>query len=225
MNSKTSQASVGQKIKYFRDKCNLTQTQLAEKAGIKATTISNYETSYSTPKLKTLYKLAEIFDISVKYLLDDNSENLTSDEKIAQSGYHKNSIPYFTYKNTAGLLTRDIKIADSYMSLPSVDKYNTDELYTTSMPDNSMSNSAIHKDAILVVNPHRKMITGNTVLLIDNKKNQLLVRMAAIDGPVINYVSCGNSDTPQICSHTGDKNYIYIGTVVAVLSKFKIYDD
>lgn len=225
MNKNTPQASVGQKIRYYREKCNLTQAQLAEKAKVRATTISNYETDYSIPKMKMLYTLADIFDISVKYLLDDSPDSFSPEEKIAQSGYHKNSIPYFTHKNTAGLCTRDIKIADSYMSLPSVRKYNTDRLYTTSMPDSSMINSGIHQDAVLVVNPDRKIVTGNTVVLIDNQNNQLLVRMAVTDGPIVNYIGSSNSDIPQICSYINDKNYTYIGTVVAVLSKLKIYDD
>lgn len=47
----------------------LTQKQMAEKLGITQPSYIRYENGTSEPKLETLVKIADIFDVSVDYLL------------------------------------------------------------------------------------------------------------------------------------------------------------
>lgn len=55
----------GQKIKYFREQREWTQTDLAKKVGIGKTAIANYETGFRSPKQDTLFALAKAFDVSI----------------------------------------------------------------------------------------------------------------------------------------------------------------
>lgn len=74
---------LGNRIKQLRKDHGLTQAQLAEILNIKKTTISNYETGYSTPSNEMLKNLANVLDASTDYLLErtDNPDLTEKDEK------------------------------------------------------------------------------------------------------------------------------------------------
>lgn len=58
-----------ERIKKRRIQLGFTQTQLAEKVNTKKTTISNYETGYSTPSTEMLSDLAGVLQTTADYLL------------------------------------------------------------------------------------------------------------------------------------------------------------
>ena len=71
---------IGNRIKQLRTENNLTQKQLADKLHVGKTTISNYETGYSQPDIETQNILADLFDVSVDYLLGrDNTKSKNKD--------------------------------------------------------------------------------------------------------------------------------------------------
>ncbi|MCI2170990.1 helix-turn-helix domain-containing protein [Schleiferilactobacillus perolens] len=57
--------TTGEEIKYWRKKKGLTQQQLADKLGIAATGIRQYELGKRNPKLDTLEKIADALGIEV----------------------------------------------------------------------------------------------------------------------------------------------------------------
>lgn len=62
---------LGEKIKLYRESKNMTQSEVAEILGVKAATISKYEAGNLEPNIESLKKLAELFEISVDELLND----------------------------------------------------------------------------------------------------------------------------------------------------------
>lgn len=56
-------------LKELREKKGFTQKQLAEALYLSKTTISQYENGTHTPSIETFIKLADIFDVSIDYLL------------------------------------------------------------------------------------------------------------------------------------------------------------
>jgi transcriptional regulator with XRE-family HTH domain len=62
-------SNIGKKIKDERLKKSLKQYELAEKAGISNTYLSDIEVGRSAPSLKTLDKIAKVLDIDIKELL------------------------------------------------------------------------------------------------------------------------------------------------------------
>ncbi len=58
-----------QRLREMRKAKKLTQEELAKLVNTKKTTISNYETGYSTPSNEMLLDLANILDTSTDYLL------------------------------------------------------------------------------------------------------------------------------------------------------------
>lgn len=75
-------SALPERIKNERIKRGLNQTELATYLGIKKTTISNYETGYSSPDNENLKKIAQYFGVSTDYLL-----GLTDDPVYTLTGY------------------------------------------------------------------------------------------------------------------------------------------
>ena len=78
--------SFGEKIKELRKKNNLSQAELADKIGVTQKTICNYENGTRFPKgQKIINGFADIFDVSIDYLLDDT--DIDEDEKNIKNKY------------------------------------------------------------------------------------------------------------------------------------------
>lgn len=63
---------ISEKIKMLRIQKNITQGQLAENLGVQRNTITQYESGRIVPPAHNLKKLAEIFFVSIDFLLDDS---------------------------------------------------------------------------------------------------------------------------------------------------------
>ena len=64
--------NLGNKIKTLRKEHNLTQENLAEMLGVSYQAISRWENNITSPDISTLPILANIFNVTVDYLLDVN---------------------------------------------------------------------------------------------------------------------------------------------------------
>lgn len=61
-------------LKKLREELNYTQAQVAQMLGVQRPTYSRYENNERQPDNETLKKLADIFDVSVDYLLGRTKE-------------------------------------------------------------------------------------------------------------------------------------------------------
>ena len=61
---------LAENIKNLRSSFGYTQKQLAEKLGISASNISDWENGISRPEYENLVKLADIFDVTTDEILD-----------------------------------------------------------------------------------------------------------------------------------------------------------
>lgn len=71
--------SLSQKLKLLRAEHNMTQEQLAAQINVARATISGYETRDRQPSHEKLTSIAEAFQVSVDFLLD-NDDNASSTE-------------------------------------------------------------------------------------------------------------------------------------------------
>ena len=77
---------MGNRIKSLRKQHGYTQTELGKIVGVSQTAIISYEKETSLPPIDRLSKMADIFDVSVDYLLgktDDRSPAKKHDEPPA----------------------------------------------------------------------------------------------------------------------------------------------
>ena len=62
--------SFGARLRTLREEQGLYQKDLAEKLALTQKTISNYENNERFPDQKTLRKIADLFNVSIDFLLD-----------------------------------------------------------------------------------------------------------------------------------------------------------
>lgn len=61
--------SIGRNIKHFREERNLSQTQLAKQLWLDRTSLSGYEIGKRTPDIFMLWRLADVFEVSLDVLV------------------------------------------------------------------------------------------------------------------------------------------------------------
>lgn len=69
--------SVGRKLQHLRDNRGYTQEQIAEKIGISTSFYANLERGNKGMSIFVLRELAEVFDVSVDYLLSIEREEVS----------------------------------------------------------------------------------------------------------------------------------------------------
>ena len=67
--------SIGEKIRTRRIEMQLTQTELAQKAGLTTRTVSKYETGAANPRGLNLHRLSEVLGLSEAYLTNPEIED------------------------------------------------------------------------------------------------------------------------------------------------------
>ena len=96
--------SIGLNIKLHREERNLTQEQVAEALGITFQAVSSWERNEYKPDTDKLVKLAELFDVSVSALVEENSHVFKTKEVIYDwehmKTYVKTTARNFKLKNT-----------------------------------------------------------------------------------------------------------------------------
>lgn len=77
-------------LKYFRQAAGLSQRELAEKIGVKPSTISMYEIGRRQPDFETEEKLCDFFNTDLNTLRGKDPENaLTADQQKLLTQYDK----------------------------------------------------------------------------------------------------------------------------------------
>ena len=62
-------ANIGKTIKKLREEKSMTQYNLAEKLNVTRPAVSNWETGKTSPDIDTLFKLSQIFDVSMEEMI------------------------------------------------------------------------------------------------------------------------------------------------------------
>ena len=69
---------VADRIKFLREKMQLTQTDLSKKLGITRSSVNAWEMGISIPSTQYIVELADIFSVSTDYLLNVHSSATVS---------------------------------------------------------------------------------------------------------------------------------------------------
>ena len=71
----------GKNLKFYRNKLNITQEQLAEMCECSKQTVSGAETGYSFPSAKTLFNFSRALNVPLAYFFNfDETKELSSNE-------------------------------------------------------------------------------------------------------------------------------------------------
>lgn len=73
---------IGNRLRTFREKNNITQAQIADKLGITQGAVSQWEAGATNPSIATISKLAAILGCSIDELLGIEKNNHREDERL-----------------------------------------------------------------------------------------------------------------------------------------------
>lgn len=90
------------KLKELRKEHNITQLQLSNKIGVSRSAIAMYETNQTQPDLDVVKKIAEYFNVSIDYLLDNNDSNHSKVIKIPVLGVIPAGVPIEAIEDVLG---------------------------------------------------------------------------------------------------------------------------
>ncbi|TFE22622.1 helix-turn-helix domain-containing protein [Cohnella luojiensis] len=77
--------NIGSRLAFLRDQRGLTQEELASSLGISRAALSHYEKNRREPDTETLGKVADLFQVSIDYLVGRTSQtNATLDSDVRQ---------------------------------------------------------------------------------------------------------------------------------------------
>ena len=110
--------TIANRIRRLRKSMELSQETLGKKIGVGKTTISNWETGYSSPDPDSIIKLSEIFLVTTDYLLGKvNDQNLRMIEKNELPESIKDYIDYVVLSKDSDLSAETIQEIIKYAEL------------------------------------------------------------------------------------------------------------
>lgn len=66
---------LGDRLRFLRNRQKWTQEDLSKKLNVAVSTVSGYEGGSRRPDIETLIRLAELFEVSIDYLVGRDAEN------------------------------------------------------------------------------------------------------------------------------------------------------
>lgn len=109
--------SLGSRLRKEREERKWSQIYVAEKVGITNAVLSNYERDYRDPDTDTLKKLAELYNVSIDYLLGrTNERELTIEEKLSKELRLRDGENIYFY-DMEGLDDEDIEMLKKQIEL------------------------------------------------------------------------------------------------------------
>lgn len=79
----------GERLKTLRNQKKWTQDEVAKKIGVKRATYGHYESNKNQPDFETLCKLAELFDVTIDYIVGYNLEKTKQLKAALDQKYQK----------------------------------------------------------------------------------------------------------------------------------------
>lgn len=146
-----------QTIKQLRAKKNISQKELADKLNVSRSTISMWETGASEPDFDNVSKIAEIFDVSVDYLLGRVSANIQRYKPIKKMpvlGRIPAGLPLYAEENIEGYVANDFE--DNY------------EYYALRVFGDSMTAAGIDDGDLVIVRRQDTVEDGQIAVVIIN---------------------------------------------------------
>lgn len=154
-------------LKSLRKQKKITQDELASMLDVGKTTVSNYETGYSSPDKDTIIKMAGVFNVSIDYLLGRISAK-EGDSLASGLMMHKNTLmvqlPVFGLIRSTDPLKDNENIID-YIDLPR-DYLGTGEYFGYRVHGDSMNLSKLEDGDYCLIRKQDYVDNGDLALVL-----------------------------------------------------------
>lgn len=163
--------SLQKNIKAFRLQQGLTQAELAAKLGVDRSSVTQWETGVTTPRMKVITKLSTLFNTTPSVLISDSS-TLT---KLPISGSTA-TLPLRTLgKVHAGVMDDDTICDDEEIQVPERVVLAYPDAFLLRVEGNCMDR-VIPEGSHVVVAPHKEPTNGSIVVIHDDAYEAIMRR-------------------------------------------------
>lgn len=163
--------SLQKNIKAFRLQQGLTQAELAAKLGVDRSSVTQWETGVTTPRMKVITKLSTLFNTTPSVLISDSS-TLT---KLPISGSTA-TLPLRTLgKVHAGVMDDDTICDDEDVQVPERVVLAYPDAFLLRVEGNCMDR-VIPEGSHVVVVPHKEPTNGSIVVIHDDAYEAIMRR-------------------------------------------------
>lgn len=163
--------SLQKNIKAFRLQQGLTQAELAAKLGVDRSSVTQWETGVTTPRMKVITKLSTLFNTTPSVLISDSS-TLT---KLPISGSTA-TLPLRTLgKVHAGVMDDDTICDDEDVQVPERVVLAYPDAFLLRVEGNCMDR-VIPEGSHVVVVPHKAPTNGSIVVIRDDTYEAIMRR-------------------------------------------------
>lgn len=163
--------SLQKNIKAFRLKQGLTQAELAAKLGVDRSSVTQWETGVTTPRMKVITKLSTLFNTTPSVLISDSS-TLT---KLPISGSTA-TLPLRTLgKVHAGVMDDDNMCDNEEIQVPERVVLAYPDAFLLRVEGNCMDR-VIPEGSHVVVVPHKEPTNGSIVVIRDDTYEAIMRR-------------------------------------------------
>lgn len=175
-------------LKQLLTKNNLKNIDLANELGLSKAAISNY-LSGETPRMKTVAEIANLFDVSVDYLLGRDI-----DIKLNESGSCVYTIPLFhkTLINTEIIYRNDNYIGEITLPFPVYEDF---ECYALTVHNDSMVSYGITKGCLVVFGATLEAENGDIAAVLIKSKNTIIISSVNVDSKCITLTNSNGSES------------------------------
>lgn len=163
--------SLQKNIKAFRLKQGLTQAELAAKLGVDRSSVTQWETGVTTPRMKVITKLSTLFNTTPSVLISDSSTLI----KLPISGSTA-TLPLRTLgKVHAGVMDDDAVCDDEEVQVPERVVLAYPDAFLLRVEGNCMDR-VIPEGSHVVVAPHKEPTNGSIVVIRDDTYEAIMRR-------------------------------------------------
>lgn len=206
-------------IKRVRKERGLSQKELADIIGVKKTSVSNYETGYSTPNFRVVQKMAELLELPLSYFMDtEEAQSLLTKKEIQP--FNGKTIPYYAASNIEGILKHSFSYRNSIISLPD-SMINRQYTYIgVSVPDSSMNKCGLKYNDSVVINT--ELEPQNDCMIAAIRNDNFILRRYKND-EFGEYLMIESNHVPMRNSYEmmPDDSLIIVGTVAKLIIDYE----
>ncbi len=214
----------GKILKKLRKTKGLNQEELAAVLGVRKTTISNYETGYSTPTGATMRQIADYFGVSLDIILPPKptvEDDLVGGKTASSPVLHEDGLLRAETEKTIPVFEKmyqsNVEISPSFtLKLPQ-SFIGGGNFCGLIVADDRMDRAGLPASAIVIVKEQPFADDGDLVAIAMGDEPALLGRLF-LSGNVATVVAESNNSVHRPVSFTlGDASAHILGKIVAVI--------
>ena len=158
-------------LKRLRKQKGLTQEDLAQKLGVRKTTISNYESGYSTPPFATLERLAQILDTSVDIILGKPAA--VHEAKLQES---EQAVIKVYYSGAKDLVSDTVSIPRPLLG--------EGDFFLIQLGDNALESLHLHQGDLVLCQKQSSVSDGELAAVTVKEKGRLVRYLSQKQGKI-----------------------------------------